>query len=226
MKTYIIDNHPLFMDSLEQVTRLFQNDNTIYQYTNTLDAIKALNNNSLPSLIFINISMPKLGGLDFLKVLKERKILSPVIMLSDNDDIKVMRTALTFDIAGFIPKTYTAKQIQNALTQIFNGNTYIPETVELRLSRLKDFNTDRIQTDSSINVLGVTPRQREVLKLAAQGHANKSIALLLNITEHTVKSHLSAMFHLLHTKNRAECIQRAYQTGLIRPPKNSSIKIN
>ena len=223
MKTYIIDNHPLFMDALEQVTLQFQNNSTIYKYKDTLEAIEALENNSLPGLIFINISMPRLDGVAFLKVLKERNILTPVIMLSDNDDLKAMRKALAYDIAGFIPKTHNQEQIQHALNQIFNGNTYIPPTVELRLSRIKDFDTNRLQVDSSINVLGVTPRQREVLKLAAQGHTNKSIALLLNITEHTVKSHLSAMYHLLHAKSRAECIQRAYQTGLISPPTNNAI---
>ncbi len=223
MKTYIIDNHPLFMDSLEQLVSLFQQDNTIYKYTHTLDAVEALDKTSLPGLIFINISMPKLDGLGFLKVLQKRQILSPVIMLSDNDDIKIMKKALTYDIAGFLPKTHSQTQIQSALNQIFNGNTYIPETVELRLSRIKDLTTGRIQTDSSINALGVTRRQREVLKLAAQGHANKSIALLMNISEHTVKSHLAAMFQLLHAKSRAECVQRAYQTGLINPPENNTI---
>ena len=223
MKTYIIDNHPLFMDSLEQITRLFQSENSIHKYTNTLDAIEALDKTSLPSLIFINISMPKLDGLGFLKVLKKRSILSPVIMLSNDDDIKAMKKALSFDIAGFLPKTHTRDQIQNALNQIFNGNTYIPETIELRISRIKSGDTDKLQIDSSINALGVTRRQREVLKLAAEGHTNKAIALLLNISDHTVKSHLSAMFHLLRSKSRAECIQRAYQTGLISPPKNNSI---
>ncbi len=223
MKTYIIDNHPLFMDSLSQLVSLIQHDNTIYKFTHTLDAVEALDKTRLPSLIFINISMPKLDGLGFLTVLQKRQILSPVIMLSDNDDIKIMKKALTFDIAGFIPKTHTSEQIQHALNQVFNGNTYIPETVELRLSRLKHLNTGQIQTDSSINALGVTRRQREVLKLAAEGHANKSIALLLNISEHTVKSHLSAMFQLLHANSRAECIQHAYQTGLIIPPDNNSI---
>ncbi|VAW93644.1 hypothetical protein MNBD_GAMMA23-666 [hydrothermal vent metagenome] len=223
MKTYIIDNHPLFMDSLAQLVSLFQQDNTIYKYIQTLDAIEALDKTSLPSLIFINISMPKLDGLGFLKVLQKRQILTPVIMLSDNDDIKTMKKALAFDIAGFIPKTHSHAQIQHALNQIFNGNTYIPETVELRLSRIKDLTTGRIQMDSSINALGVTRRQREVLKLAAQGHANKSIALMMNISEHTVKSHLAAMFQLLHAKSRAECVQRAYQTGLIAPPDNNSI---
>ena len=211
------------MDALGGLVKLFQFNSTIYKYTNTLDAIEALDKTSLPSLIFVNMSMPKLDGLGFLKVLQERQILTPVIMLSDNDDIKLMKKALRYDIAGFVPKTHSPAQIQNALNQIFNGNTYIPETVELRLSRIKNLTTDKLQADSSINVLGVTRRQREVLKLAAQGHTNKAIALMLNISEHTVKSHISAMFQLLHAKSRVECVQRAYQTGLIRPPESNSM---
>ena len=218
MKTYIIDNHPLFIDALEGLIGTFFEENTIHRYTHSLDAIADLDSKSKPDLIFMNIAMPKLDGLGFLKVLDKRKILTPIIMISDNANSELMKEVVEFDISGFIPKAHGREQILDALNRIFNGETYIPETVELRISRIKDHDNFSPQVDSSINALGVTRRQREVLKLAAKGHPNKEIALLLNISEHTVKSHMSAMFHLLHTKSRAECIQRAYQTGLISPP--------
>lgn len=223
MKAFIIDPHPLFMDALERSISVLQEASTIYKFTNTLDAIKAIESQTPPDLIFINIDMPKLDGLSFLKVINKRHIYSPVVMLCDLTDCSQMGELLNADIAGFIPKSHKHSQILIALNKIFDGETYIPETIELRLSRLKEQDFAQTQLDSSINALGVTRRQREVLKLAALGHANKAIGLLLNITDHTVKSHMSAMFQLLHAKSRAECIQRAYQTGLIRPPHTSEI---
>jgi len=218
MKTYIIDSHPLFIDSLSLIVSDILASSDVQDFTESIKAVEAIENHGIPDLIFINISMPKLTGLEFLKVLDKRKILTPVIMITDNDDSQLLKELLAYDIAGFIPKSHTKEQISQALNNIINGETYIPETVEIRVSRVKELDKLQPQADSSINALGVTRRQREVLKLAAKGHPNKEIALLLNISEHTVKSHISAIFQLLHTKSRSECIQRAYQTGLISPP--------
>jgi len=218
MKIYIIDNHPLYIDSLATLLPVTHCENKIYKFTNSLTAVEQLDKDPIPDLIFINIHMPTLNGIDFLKTLEQRKTLSPVIILSDNNEDELLKELVNFDVSGLIPKAYTKEQTLSALDKIFNGESYIPETVELRLTRTKRLNNNLPENDTSINALGVTRRQREVLKLAAQGHPNKAIALLLNISEHTVKSHIAAMFHLLHAKTRAECIQRAYETRLIKPP--------
>jgi len=218
MKTYIIDTHPLYIDSLAEILHVIQADNDIFKFTSSMGAIEHLDSHSIPDLIFININMPTLDGIGFLQTLDQRKILSPVLVLADNNEQAKIKELAKFDVAGFIPKTHTKEQTLKALDKIFNGENYIPETVELRLSRSKKSIKNLPEDDTNINALGVTRRQREVLKLAAQGHANKTIATLLNISEHTVKSHIAAMFHLLHAKSRAECIQRAYKTGLIKPP--------
>ena len=111
----------------------------------------------------------------------------------------------------------------SALRDVLAGRIYIPKAMQAQVARLQKMTLEDVPVlESGINRIGVTRRQREVLKKLASGMSNREIALAMNLSESTIKSHVYTLFKLLQAESRIECVSRAYQTGLIKPPEKNT----
>ncbi|NOQ90402.1 MAG: DNA-binding response regulator, partial [Gammaproteobacteria bacterium] len=146
----------------------------------------------------------------------ERKLWLPMVVVSGEEDVGKIRSALDSGALGFIPKTHNSQQMLSALQAILDGEIYIPVDIEKKIDNL---GTIRPPADASNNdalkASGITKRQFEVLQLLAKGYSNKQIATSLFLTEHTVKAHISALFTALRAGNRTECVQNALQQKVL-----------
>jgi DNA-binding NarL/FixJ family response regulator len=115
---------------------------------------------------------------------------------------------------GFIPKSFSSEKILSAINKVLEGEIYIPDSVQVLLSRLASHSNVALKKQE-IRKSGITNKQVEVLNLLAKGHSNEQISILLHRTEHTVKSHVAALFQILGAKNRTECVKIAEKRGLI-----------
>ncbi len=144
--------------------------------------------------------------------------LPAVVVVSANDDPRVIRRALDHGAAGFIPKDTASDVLLSALRLVLAGGTYIPPTM------LDASGTDQgappVQEAGPSPETGhgpldrLTPRQREVLRLIAAGMTNKSIAQQLDVTENTVKVHITSILKTLGVSNRTQAVITAQQWGL------------
>ncbi|MEW6990696.1 response regulator [Colwelliaceae bacterium 6441] len=214
MNILIIDDHPLFIDGISHVLNGLSEKTHIIKATSGVTAIEQLALDIDFDLILLDLNMPDLGGISLLQRFKADELCVPVVIISSEEQAGLIRETLDWGVMGFIPKSYSSEKILNALTTVLEGNIYIPESVQVLLSRLASYSKSDCQMQA-IQKSGITNKQMEVLNLLAQGHSNEKISTILHRTEHTVKSHVSVLFQVLGAKNRTECVKIAEKRGLL-----------
>jgi DNA-binding NarL/FixJ family response regulator len=166
-------------------------------------------------LVLLDLKMPGLNGMDALAALRAAVPGTPLVVLSAEDDPAVVRAAIEGGAMGFIPKSSTPEVLIQALRLVLAQGVYLPPAV---LERVK---TSPARAPSSAPIgpsdamlPGLTPRQMDVLRCVIRGKPNKVIARELEVSEATVKAHLSAVFLALSAHNRTEAVFAAAKLGL------------
>lgn len=200
-KFVIADDHPLFRDALSgALMPLF--DNLELLQAGTLDeAIKLLEVNKDIDLVLLDLHMP--GSEDFYGVIRISEDFPdiPVAVVSGSDSPNVVSKVMAFGAKGFIPKTTPSLDTAKAIKSILDGSTWLPDNMQENLIRV-----DRDEIDIASRMAELTPKQFQVLKHLQSGMLNKQIAFDLNITEATVKAHISAIFKKLEVNNRTQAV--------------------
>ncbi len=160
-------------------------------------------------LIFLDLNMPGVHGDQGLTAIKQVFPGCPVVVVSGEEDVNVIRSAVSCGAAGFVPKTARPEVMLGALQLILAGGVYLPPQVLGAGNGRADAHG---APHSPLSAL--TDRQVEVLRKALKGAPNKVIARELDISEGTVKSHLSAAFRALDVRNRTEALYSVAKLGL------------
>ena len=216
MRLLIVDDHPLFLDGLE--SGLCQLEPTI-KISKSVNAEQALQNIAAglqPDLMLVDALLPDMSGIEFIKTLINREIWIPALILSANENLALVTQAMDTGAMGFVPKTYSASKLYSAMQQVMKGQMYLPDEIARQLTQLQNQSAnDQLRHRDLLQKFGITARQLEVLQLLAEGFSNREIARSLFVSEHTVKSHIKAMFATLKVSNRTACVKTAAQLGLL-----------
>jgi DNA-binding NarL/FixJ family response regulator len=146
--------------------------------------------------------------------LDDRLMHPPTILLLDRLDAESARDALAAGSSAVLPVDAGGESLIAALRAVAAGLIVVPSSVSTGLVAASR-GVASYAVASSASGAALTPREREVLALLAQGLANKMIAPRLGITEHTVKTHVAAVYEKLHARNRAEAVVAAARQGLL-----------
>ena len=164
-----------------------------------------------PDVVVADITMPHLNGIDALVQLRQSGDQVPVVFLTMHRDVTFARRALEAGASGFVLKHSASVELVTALHAAVAGKTYVtPQLAEEVLEAMKE---GPERTDDPIGSL--TPRQREVLQLFAEGHSAKQIAASLSISTRTVEFHKYQMMEKLDVRTNAELIHFAIKHGLV-----------
>lgn len=161
-------------------------------------------------LLLLDLKMPGYDGLDSLHALKAAVTTVPVVVLSGEDSPALIRQAIESGAMGFIPKSSSHDLLIQALKLIVAGGVYLPVAA---ISKTPIEVIEPVAEEHEFT--GLTPRQLEVLKGVVKGKPNKIIARELNVSEHTVKAHLSAVFRALGAKNRTDAVYQAARLQVV-----------
>lgn len=209
MKILLVDDHNLFAEGLRTLLSDFEQNPEISVCASVEQALNAESPESI-DLILLDYYLPGISGLAGLKRLRQRFSNSRIAVVSAEEDPEVIRAIIATGAAGFIPKTSTFALLSTALHLVLSGGTYLPpqvlEDTPARFDRKRQARQQHVVSDG-LDFL--SKRQREVLLEVVQGKPNKVIARNLDITEHTVKAHVSASFRLLGVTNRTEAVYAA-----------------
>lgn len=165
-----------------------------------------------PDLIIADISMPLLNGLEALRQLRREGVSAKVVFLTMHAEVPLTREAFRAGASGYLLKQSASKELIAAVHEVSKGGRYItPLITDDPVNFFTD--VDRQVEASKINL---TPRQREVLQLLAEGRAMKEIAFLLKISVRTVESHKYDMMEALGVETNAGLVKYAVQIGLVR----------
>lgn len=214
MNILIVDDHPLFIDGISYVVKRLAENVEVTTAISIDEATKILTSKNNFDLILLDLDLPGMNGLSLLTRFKAEELCIPVIIVSAEVKIGMIQSTLNWGAMGFIPKSFSADKMLSAITSVIEGEIYIPENIQTQLQRLPASNTSKTLPES-LQQSGITQKQFQVLKLLTNGCSNLQIANTLNRTEHTVKSHVTALLQILNAKNRMECVDIARKRGLI-----------
>jgi DNA-binding NarL/FixJ family response regulator len=211
MRILLVDDHSLFRDGLKFL--LTDLDQRIeFVESDTCLGVPAVLADQDIDVVLLDLHLPDTDGLDGLQRVREWVPGARIVMLSSEDDPQIIRAVIDEGAAGFIPKSSTQTVLIAALRLIVAGGIYLPPHA---LQNLREQHAIAPQPPGNSGPLALlTPRQRSVLQLAIQGKVNKIIAREMDISEATVKAHLSACFRALGVKNRTEAVFAAANAGL------------
>lgn len=201
----IVEDHPLFLEGLTLALQKMPMPVYLQSVGSAQAAKAALIQSSDFDLILLDLHLPDGQGLSLLRYLQIKKIFIPVAIISASEEQSDVNAAITAGASGFISKANNSTAIVSSVERILAGEQCLPDFYQ---ADAKSQPTLRTQ-------FNLTPRQLEVLGLLAEGLPNKRICQRLELTEHTVKTHLKTLFQLLDVHNRTECVQKAAKLGFI-----------
>jgi DNA-binding NarL/FixJ family response regulator len=210
----VIDDHPLFIDGVSQVLMQLADNVEVFKATSIQEALTLLESHSDFDLILLDLSLPGMDGFSFLQRFSAAEFCIPVVVVSAEEQLSLIRRALEASVMGFVPKSLGAADMLLAFQSVLEGNQFLPDRIVQMLSR-KPEQAISVEIPPHAQHAGISAKQYAVLILMAKGYSNQTIARQLNRTEHTVKSHTAALFQILGVSNRTECVEIARTRGLI-----------
>jgi DNA-binding NarL/FixJ family response regulator len=164
---------------------------------------------SRPDVIVADISMPLLNGIEAVRQIKRTNEDIKVVFLTMHPDVTYAASAFEAGASGYVLKHSAPSELITAIQTALRGKTYV---TPLLAGELMHFHKER--TDQRDELTRLTPRQREVLQLLAEGHSAKEIASILDISARTVEFHKYRMMEALGLKSAAELIRYAVKHGI------------
>jgi DNA-binding NarL/FixJ family response regulator len=161
-----------------------------------------------PDLLLLDIEMPRLNGIEAARVLQKEVQCARILMMSMYSDISTVEEAFRAGASGYMLKTGDLDELVRAIRCIANGGRYVTPFLGDLISTMLAGNPTHSQA-------GITPRQREVLQLLAQGKTMKEIGHILNISPKTIESHKYELMRSLGLKTTAELVRYAVRNKLV-----------
>lgn len=209
VRILIVDDHRLFRESLILLLREYRAEVFPIQAASLDEALAALDAYPDTDLILLDLALPGVDGMTGLPRLREAAPTVPIMVLSATADQNTVRNALNYGAVGYLHKSVGTQEMRHAMDLVFSGEVYVP--LDLLCSNAAPVPEAAIAaTGALIEARSLlTPRQQEVLALLAEGLPNKLIARRMQLSEATVKIHVSAILRTLGAKNRTDAVRLA-----------------
>jgi len=201
----IADDHVVFADSLRvYLERKYLVVGVVSNGRALVDEARRLK----PDVIVVDVAMPLLNGLDAARRIKEQAAHTKFVFLTMRDDPNLAAAALELGAVGFVLKHSTGPELMTAIEHVLRGESYVTPKL-----RAEDWVATRTRARQFSKEL--TPRQRDIVQLFAEGRQMKEIAGLLELSEKTVEFHKHHIMEAFNLKNNAEMVLFALKNGLI-----------
>jgi len=164
-----------------------------------------------PDVIIMDISMPKLNGIEATKQIKAMQPTSTILILTAYDYDQYIFPLLSAGAAGYLLKDISSRELIEAIQTVHRGESVLHPLVARKV--LERFSTYRGDTPGEQRTDILTDREMDVLKMAARGKSNSSIAEEMHLSIHTIESHLGAFFNKLGVGSRTEAVIQAIKRG-------------
>lgn len=209
IKVMIADDHSMVREGIKALLELDGDIRVIEEAIDGLDCLKKLEHNH-PDILLLDINMPNMNGLEVLKKIRNSKMNVKILVLTVHNEIEYLMKAIDIGIEGYVLKDSESSVLKKAIVDIMKGEIFIQPSLIPSLNAKKiEKNNDKDKLDK------LTNRERDVLLLLAVGMYNKEIAERLNISERTVKNHVSNLFKKLGVTDRTQAAVFTIRNNLI-----------
>lgn len=212
MKLLIVDDHPVLREGLVALLRHLGPDTEILEAGDAPAALRLVEEHSDLDIVVLDLLMPGMGGLSALAEFGRVRPDLPVIVLSSSEDPQDARKALAQGALGYVPKSASQHTLISAIRLVLAGELYVPPLI---LNEMANARQAQLRRRSEDGRPILTERQIEVLRRLSEGQPNKTIAFELDLSEKTIKAHITAIFKALNVVNRTQAAAVAREAGLI-----------
>ena len=209
IKLVIADDHSMIREGLRQLLELDENLKVVAEAADGNEALEKLDEYNVDVLL-LDINMPNMNGLETLKQIKLKNIDVKVLILTIHNEVDYLMKAVEIGCDGYVLKDSDSNLLKKAIYTVYEGEQFVQPTLTPMLNAGL---ASKVQIDEKLNEL--TRREVEVLKLIAEGLFNKEIASKLDISERTVKNHVSNIFKKIDVSDRTQAAVFAIKNNLV-----------
>lgn len=210
IRIMLADDHILMREGIRQLLEFDGSIEVIDEANDGEECIEKLVK-SKPQVLLLDINMPKKNGIEVLEEIKKKNIDVKVLILTVHNEVEYLLKAVDIGVDGYILKDSESAELKKAIQAVVNGENYIqPNLIPALNNRLVSRDVDKDKIDL------LTKRELEVLVYVANGMFNKEIATTLNISERTVKNHISSIFKKIDVSDRTQAAVFAIKNDIIK----------
>jgi len=212
IKILIVDDHTLVRDGIRSLLALIADVEVIGEASNGREALKKVRE-LLPDVVLMDLSMPIMGGLEATRRIRKEFPKIKVLALTQYDDNDYVIPVIEAGACGFVTKMVAFTELATAIQSVYNGESYLSPSAA---SALVDECQHKTDTEAGADPLKqLTDREREILKLIAEGHTSRKIADILIISPKTVEWYRASLMNKLDIHNKTDLIKFAIRRSLI-----------
>ncbi|MBQ7564568.1 MAG: response regulator transcription factor [Lachnospiraceae bacterium] len=205
----IADDHSMIREGLRQLLELDGDVRVMDEAGDGEECILKLREH-IPDVLLLDINMPKMNGLEVLERIRELRLDVKVLILTVHNEVEYLLRAVDLGINGYLLKDSDSDELKDAILAVARGENFIQqELIPLMEKKME------LKSDEERKLDTLTDREIEVLKLLSFGMFNKEIAEKLNISERTVKNHVSNIFKKIDVTDRTQAAVFSIRNKLI-----------
>jgi DNA-binding NarL/FixJ family response regulator len=212
IRVLVVDDHTIVRDGICALLSLAGDIEVVGEATNGSEALKKVGELN-PDVVLMDIAMPVMGGLEATRRISKEFPRTRVLVLTQYDDKEYFFPVIESGASGFISKAAASSELTTGIRSVFRGDSYLsPSVTRLLVENYQHTAGERVSRDPYNHLTG---REREVLKLLAEGRNTQEIAEMLVITPKTVEGHKTNLMAKLGVHNRVELVKYALRKGII-----------
>ncbi len=208
IKILVVDDHAIMRDGIHALIDLHDDIEVVGEAPDGKEAIEKVRELA-PDVVIMDIAMPGMDGLEAARRIRKRNPEVKVLVLTQHDHKEYVLAAIKAGVAGYLPKRAVSLELVSAIRAVHRGESFLYPSAATALIQ------DYLRKGEVEPYDYLTEREREILKLIAEGHTSREIANMLFISLKTVQGHRTKIMEKLDIHNRTELIRYAMRKGLV-----------
>ncbi len=211
VKVLIIDDHPTFLEGFSLIIKNTIPDSTILNALNGKEALSLLEKQTDIDWIFLDVNLPDINGIKLIARFNDNKVTANIVIVSSADKPQMIDQILKHHASGFLTKDFDRHLLAQCIDTIEQGGIFLTKRHSQQLNNYRD----SVLKEKNTIKNKMSLRQQQILLLVAKGYSNQEIATSLNLSESTIKTHVSTLIALFDSDNRTHCAAEARRLDFI-----------
>lgn len=206
----IVDDHNVVREGIKQLLEIDGDIKVIGEARDGIECLQLLEH-TIPDVLLLDINMPNMNGLQVLEKIRNSKMKVKVLILTIHNEVEYLIKAVNIGVDGYVLKDSDSSDLKRAICAVYNGDTYIQPNLTPLLKESLRKRAERKAREFDL----LTKRELQVLELLSEGLLNKEIAYKLEISEKTVKNHISNIFKKINVSDRTQAAVYAIRNNIV-----------